>query len=153
MILLDSPSAVGGASGKNLSGHKETPLFTFSGHQVSLSLSLSLFLFSLSLSLSPSLQLSFSLLYNMFTHTFTKSIKVTNYTGFEDTIHYLFCRLKVMLWIGQGRSLVGWQLVTVPKTSIFGTRETMGHGTWTRDLLWHTQNPWKTFSGVQMKQL
>ena len=47
MLLLDSPSAVGGASGKNLSGHKERPLFTFSGHQVlspSLSLSLSLFL-------------------------------------------------------------------------------------------------------------
>ena len=42
MLLLDSPSAVGGASGKNFSGHKETPLFTFSGHQVSLSLSLSL---------------------------------------------------------------------------------------------------------------
>ena len=37
MILLDSPSVSGGASGKILTGHKETPLFTFSGHQVSLS--------------------------------------------------------------------------------------------------------------------
>ena len=32
-ILLDSPS-VGGASAKSLTGHKEKPLFSFSGHQV-----------------------------------------------------------------------------------------------------------------------
>ena len=35
MILLDSPTLSGGAAaGKNLTGHKETPLFTFSGHLV-----------------------------------------------------------------------------------------------------------------------
>lgn len=33
VLLLDAPSA-GGMAGKNLKGHKETPLFTFSGHQV-----------------------------------------------------------------------------------------------------------------------
>lgn len=33
VLLLDAPSA-GGTAGKNLKGHKETPLFTFSGHQV-----------------------------------------------------------------------------------------------------------------------
>ena len=32
-ILLDSPS-VGRASSKGLTGHKESPLFSFSGHQV-----------------------------------------------------------------------------------------------------------------------
>lgn len=33
VLLLDAPSA-GGAAGKNLKGHKEAPLFSFSGHQV-----------------------------------------------------------------------------------------------------------------------
>ncbi len=33
VILLDSPS-VGGASGKKPFGHKDKPLFTFTGHQV-----------------------------------------------------------------------------------------------------------------------
>ena len=34
MVLLDAPSAGGGAAGKKLTGHKEKPLFTFSGHKV-----------------------------------------------------------------------------------------------------------------------
>lgn len=32
LILLDRPSA--GASGMGLNGHKETPLYSFTGHQV-----------------------------------------------------------------------------------------------------------------------
>ena len=35
VILLDAPKAGGGASRNKLTGHKESPLFTFPGHKVS----------------------------------------------------------------------------------------------------------------------
>ena len=34
VLLLDRPSVGGASSGKTIAGHKETPLFSFSGHQV-----------------------------------------------------------------------------------------------------------------------
>ncbi len=34
VILLDAPRAGGGASRNKLTGHKEKPLYTFSGHKV-----------------------------------------------------------------------------------------------------------------------
>lgn len=36
VILLDAPKAGGGASRNNLTGYKETPVCTFSGHKVSI---------------------------------------------------------------------------------------------------------------------
>lgn len=40
-LLLDSPS-VGGASATAIKGHKETPLFSFVGHQVSYIISIAI---------------------------------------------------------------------------------------------------------------
>lgn len=34
VLLLDRPSVGGASSGKTITGHKEAPLFSFSGHQV-----------------------------------------------------------------------------------------------------------------------
>ena len=34
VLLLDRPSVGGASSGKTIAGHKEAPLFSFSGHQV-----------------------------------------------------------------------------------------------------------------------